>query len=273
MAEILVDTHCHIQSIGKTDMGEETTRQLWQKTGDKTAASVIEDAVKAGVHRLICVGCELEDSKLAIDFVSSNDFCFASIGLHPHESQHYAGQKTKLDDFAALVSLPKVVAIGECGLDYFYGHSPKKDQLEILNFQLELASSHNLPLIFHVREAFDDFWPIFDSFKGIRGVLHSFTDSADNLSMALERGLFIGVNGIATFAKSEALLEVYRRIPASNLLLETDSPFLTPVPYRGTINEPKNVVEVAKFLSGLRGETMNDLATATTANASLIFGI
>jgi TatD DNase family protein len=128
-------------------------------------------------------------------------------------------------------------------------------------------------MVFHVREAFDDFWPIFDSYSGIRGVLHSFTDSATNLDKAVERELYLGVNGIATFAKDPGLLEVYRTIPLSNLLLETDAPFLTPSPFRGTINEPAKIGIIADFLSELRGEVRADLAAATTANARQLFGI
>jgi TatD DNase family protein len=269
----LVDTHCHIQSIGlKT--GERSTREAWAKAPELTADDVVQNAQEHGVTRLICVGCELEDSQLAVEFVQNRPNCWASIGLHPHEAQHYAGNKAKLDEFANLVKQPKVVAIGECGLDFYYNHSPKAAQLEVLKFQIELAIQHQLPLIFHVREAFDDFWPIFDQYEGkIRGVLHSFTDSKANMEKATKNGLYIGVNGIATFAKDPQQLEVYRSIPLASLLLETDAPFLTPTPYRGSINEPKRVGTVADFLADLRGETRESLATATTTNARSLFGI
>lgn len=267
----LADTHCHIQSIG-LNQGERTTRELWAKA-ELTADVVVADALEAGVTRLICVGCDLADSQLAINFVQKRQGCWASIGIHPHEAQNFAGQQGKLDEFAALATQPKVVAIGECGLDYYYTHSPKADQVAVLQFQIELALKHNLPLIFHVREAFDDFWPVFDSYQGLRGVLHSYTDSADNVVKALERHLYVGVNGIATFAKDPAQLEVYKSIPLSNLLLETDSPFLTPTPYRGSINQPKRVGVVADFVAHLRGEDRAQLAGATTANARQLFGI
>lgn len=267
----LVDTHCHIQSIG-LEVGERTTRELWAKSG-LNPDQVVTSAVDSRVTKLMCVGCDLEDSKLAIDFASGRSSCWVSIGLHPHEAQHYAGQQSKLDDFASLVSADKVVAIGECGLDFYYSHSPKEDQLEVLRFQIELALKHDKPMIFHVREAFDEFWPVFESYEGIRGVLHSFTDSADNLAKALEHGLYIGVNGIASFAKNPEQLEVYRSIPLSNLLLETDSPFLAPVPYRGKINQPSQLNAVADFLSQLRSEDRQLLADTTTKNAEGLFGI
>jgi TatD DNase family protein len=267
----LVDTHCHIQSAGLTH-GERATRELWAKS-DLTSDELVVGAVAQGVTRLICVGCDLADSKLAVDFVKTRENCWASIGIHPHEAQHYAGQQAKLDEFAALAAASKVVAVGECGLDYFYEHSPREAQIELLEFQLELAKKHDLPLIFHVREAFEDFWPIFEAAGGVRGVLHSFTDNQANLDKALERGLYIGVNGIATFAKDPKQLAVYRAVPLQKLLLETDAPFLTPTPYRGTINQPKRVGTIAEFLANLRAENLDQLASATTANARALFGI
>jgi TatD DNase family protein len=167
----------------------------------------------------------------------------------------------------------KIIAIGECGLDYFYGHSSKADQVKALHFQIELALERNLPLIFHVRDAFDDFWPILDSYKNLRGVIHSFTDSAHNLEKALQRGLYIGVNGIMTFTKNQWQLEVAKNIPLDQLLIETDAPFLTPVPHRGKVNEPAHALLVARFLAGLRGEAPESVAAATTNNARALFSI
>lgn len=270
----LVDTHCHIQSIG-LQTGERGTREMWAKAPEITADTVIKDAAAQGVKRLICVGCDVEDSQLAVDFVQDRENCWASIGIHPHEAQHFIGGETssKLAHFASLVVAPKVVAIGECGLDYYYEHSSKADQIKALEFQIELALDADLPIIFHVREAFDDFWPIFDAYKDIRGVLHSFTDSLANMQKGVERGLYIGVNGIATFAKNPDQLEVYKSVPLDRLLLETDAPFLTPTPYRGSINEPKRLGAIADFMAELRGESREKLAIQTTNNARKLFGV
>lgn len=269
----LVDTHCHIQSAGMPK-GERITRELWAKAPGLSGDGIVKAAAEAGVTRLLCVGCDLEDSRLAAGFVQDRENCWASIGIHPHEAQHYAphSEADSLVEFASLASKPKVVAIGETGLDYYYEHSPKKDQIQILEFQIELALSAGLPMIFHVRDAFDDFWPVFDAYEGVRGVVHSFTDSKENLKKALERGLYIGVNGIATFSKDPAQREAYKSIPLERLLLETDSPFLTPTPYRGSINEPKRLSAVADFLAELRGEDRQSLARATTSNARSLFG-
>lgn len=270
----LFDTHCHIQSAGQTS-GERATRELWAKS-ESTIDEIVERAHGHGVSEMICVGCDLADSRLAVDSVKSRENLFASIGIHPHEAQHHLDADTKTQFANLLEDGPvnaKIVAIGECGLDYFYEHSPKEMQTEVLKLQLELASTHNLPLIFHVREALDDFWPIFDSYPGLRGVLHSFTDTEAHLQQAIDRNLYIGVNGIATFAKRPEQQAMYRAIPLENLVLETDAPFLTPVPYRGTICEPYHVRTTADFLAQLRGETMETLAEATTRNARQLFNV
>jgi TatD DNase family protein len=267
----LIDTHCHIQSIG-AHTGEAGTMRLWAES-NLTAETVIANAHEHGVSKMICVGCDLEDSRQVIEFVKDKPECFATIGIHPHEAKRYAKDKEALNQFASLAKKDKVVAIGECGLDYFYGHSPKEDQIEVLKFQIELALKQDLSLIFHVRDAFDDFWPIFEQYEGIRGVLHSFTDNMANLDKALSKSLLIGVNGIATFNKKPEQEAVYKAIPLDKLLLETDSPFLTPAPFRGTINEPMRVGLVAEFLSKLKSEDRQSLAGKTTKNAIELFGI
>lgn len=270
----LTDTHCHIQSVGAA-AGERHTRELWAKAGGMTPDGVIQNAVETGVTRLVCVGCDLEDSRLAVEFVKSRENCWASVGIHPHEAQHYLS-KTAQSQFASLLedepSDKKIVAVGECGLDFYYNHSPKEVQIEMLKFQLELAKKHDLPVIFHVREAFADFWPLYDRYR-VRGVLHSFTDSSENLARALERQLYIGVNGIATFTKSAEQLEMYASVPLGSLLLETDAPYLTPTPYRGTVNEPKHIPEIAAYMAQLQGVAMEELAAATTQNAVSLFNL
>jgi TatD DNase family protein len=251
------DTHCHIQFADYPLDAEET----------------IAAAHAAGVKRLMIVGCTLEDSEAAVPFVRDHDNTWASIGLHPHEAHHYVNDGEALNKFAHLATQPKVVAVGETGLDYFYNHSPREAQIRLLEFQLDLARQHNLPVVFHVREAFDDFWPIFDNFRGLRGVVHSFTSTTQELDRVLSRGLYVGLNGIMTFTKHQNQLDMARAVPADRLLLETDAPFLTPDPYRGKVCEPKHVVVTAEFLSRLRGESIEDLSQATTSNACRLFSV
>lgn len=267
----LFDTHCHIHEIV-----EKLTPvyDKWREDGvERDPDEVIQRAHDAGVERMICIGTSIEDSLLATQFVAQKEGVWASIGIHPHEAERYVGRKEALDAFAGLVYRNKVIAVGECGLDYFYEHSPREAQIEMLKFQIELALKHNLPLSFHVREAFDDFWPIFEQYEGIRGVLHSFTDSEANMQRAVAHGLYVGMNGIATFAKSPAQQAMYQAIPMDHLLLETDAPFLTPTPYRGTICEPSHTAAIAEAGAKSRGMSLEEFATKTTANARTLFGV
>lgn len=250
-----VDTHCHIH-FPDYELDPE---------------DVMTAAAKDGVSRLICVGCTLSDSQAAVSFVAAHDDAWASIGLHPHESSVYVDDDKGLQQFRGLASAPKVIAIGETGLDYYYEHSSRKDQQKMLRFQLDLAIEFNLPLIFHVRDAFEDFWPIFDEYDGLRGVIHSFTATQKELDQILQRGLYVGLNGITTFTRSPDQLAAVKAAPLDKILLETDAPFLTPVPFRGKVCEPKYVRVTAEFLSEFRGESLDDFAATTTQNAFDLF--
>lgn len=276
-----VDTHCHIHEAGDHTNGDEFVRSKWAKAGITEPSKIIQESVDAGVKNMICVGCTLRDSELAIELANKSPNCWASIGIHPHEAKDHSN-KSLQSEFKALLDLNnyssagmvrKIVAIGECGLDYYYNHSDKADQKKILEFQLELAQKHDLPVIFHVREAFDDFWPIFDQFKGLRGVIHSFSSDSGDLDKILSRGLFVGLNGIMTFTKVAEQLEAAKRIPLDKLLLETDAPYLTPAPERSIICQPKHIVRTAEYLAGLRDENIEQLARVTTQNACNLFGI
>lgn len=266
------DTHCHIHEVTTALDGDAMVQNKWAKAGITDPRPLIDEASAAGVSRLMLVGCSMRDSELALELATERPRCWASIGIHPHEAKHHLDAETQVA-FARLAGDEKVKAIGECGLDYFYSHSTKEDQVSLLEFQLQLAQDHKLPLIFHVRDAFEDFWPILDNFRGLQGVIHSFSSHAQHLEQALSRGLYIGLNGIMTFTKDEAQLRAARAVPTDRLLLETDAPFLTPAPERGTICTPKHLVLTAEFLAGLRGESVQQLADATTHNACNLFGL
>lgn len=247
------DTHCHIHEESYAD-----------------SQVAYERALETGVGRMICVGTDIRTSREAVQFALDHENAWAIIGVHPHEAEH---EKGRVDELRALLqdeaSAAKIVGIGEIGLDYYYTHSPREVQIEMLRDQIELAQEFKLPISFHVREAFDDFWPIFDTYEGLRGVLHSFTDNLANLEIATGKGLYIGVNGISTFAKDKS--EVYAAIPMEKLLLETDAPFLTPVPNRGKVNEPAFITYVAKLLSDLHSVSLEELSAATERNATTLF--
>lgn len=272
----LVDTHCHIHEIQAEGNEHDGVHQRWAKAGVTDAGVVADAARAAGVRQLLCVGTDVDDSALAVDFVRSRQDAWATIGIHPHEAKRYVGDDAAQRRFAALADHEKVVAVGECGLDFYYGHSPQADQESMLRFQIELALAHDLPMVFHVRDAFEAFWPIFDSYHAttpIRGVVHSFTAGRDVLDQALQRGLYIGLNGIMTFTKDQEQLAAARAVPQERIVLETDAPFLTPAPHRGTICEPKHVRVTLEFLAALRDEDARQLASATTTNARHLFGL
>ncbi|HMI09213.1 MAG TPA: TatD family hydrolase [Candidatus Saccharimonadales bacterium] len=247
---MLIDTHCHIHEADYPLDADE----------------VIKRASEVGVEKMICVGTSEESSKRAVEFASTRQGIFAAIGVHPHDT------KDGWEEITAHIQ-KKPVAIGEIGLDYFYTHSPRDVQIKALEGQIDLALTHNLPIIFHVRDAFSDFWPILDNFKGIRGELHSFTDTKQHLEEALKRNLYIGVNGISTFTKNEAQKSMFSSIPLNKLLLETDAPFLTPIPFRGKVNEPGFVKGVAEHQALVRGLSLEQIAATTSANAAALFAL
>ena len=249
---MLIDTHCHIHESYELPIDE-----------------VLTTADEADVKQYICVGTSETSSRQAIEFSDKHPDSFASIGVHPHDTKD---GYSKIAELAASGS-EKLVAVGEIGLDYFYTNSPREVQIEALKTQIEVALAHNLPIIFHVREAFDDFWPIFDSYKGIRGVLHSFTDSKQNMEKAVSKGLFIGVNGISTFTKDETQKAMFDAIPLGRLLFETDAPFLTPTPYRGKINQPAYVKVIAQHHADRRGVSLKEISDATSQNARALFNL
>lgn len=248
---MFIDTHCHIHESGffKDDREEVYKRAIAAKL------------------KMICIGTSERFSTEAIEFVASHDDTWATVGVHPHDTK---------DGWAKIGELlkkkpQKLVGIGEIGLDYFYNNSPREVQIKALEDQLQWAMDYNLPVSFHVREAYDDFWPIFANFPGVRGVLHSYTDTVTNLEKALSDGLFIGVNGISTFARDKQAM--FDAVPLEKMLLETDAPFLTPVPLRGKINEPAFVRNVAEYHAKRRGVELEHLARVTSANASRLFEI
>ncbi|MBI5357625.1 TatD family hydrolase [Candidatus Saccharibacteria bacterium] len=264
-----VDTHCHIHAAKPSR--KDFTANKWHESGRKDPEELLVSAKKFGVSRLICVGTDLEDSRDAIEFAGKNEGVWASLGIHPHEAAKY--KELPSAEVEKLIKKPKVVAIGEVGLDYYYEHSPRAAQIKLLEMFLGQAEESDLPVIFHVRDAFDDFWPILNNFKNIRGVLHSFTADKEVLKQGLSNNLYIGLNGIMTFTKDENQLEMAKLVPLDRLVLETDAPYLTPKPFRGKVCRPEHVVNTAEFLADLRGERVEDMAKQTTKNACNIFGI
>jgi TatD DNase family protein len=251
---MLIDTHAHIHF----------------DSYDEDVDAVIGRATEAGVERIICVGVDAVDSATTVKFVENRDNCYATVGLHPHEA---AKGRPALDKIAELVTSPKVVAVGECGLDYFRNLSPRSEQEAALRFQIELAIKHDKALVFHIRDAFPDFFRIVDDYEIKRAVVHCFTAGVTEMHQSIDRGFYVALNGIMTFTKDELQLEAAKNVPLDKLVLETDCPFLTPAPKRGQRNEPANVALTAAFLANLRGEPLAELSAATSQNALRLFNI
>jgi len=252
----LVDSHCHLDFpdyAGKVD-------------------EVMARAGAAGVGVCLSIGTELKrfPGVKAVAEKFPNVWC--SVGVHPHEAE-----KELQDDEAALIreaAHPKVVGIGETGLDYYYEHSPRQPQQQNFRAHIAAARQTGLPVIVHTRDADDDTIDILRDEMGkgaFTGLIHCFTGTQKLADAALELGLYISVSGIATFKNSTALRDVIKTVPLERLLVETDAPFLAPVPYRGRTNEPAFVVHTAKMLAELKGVPESQLAQATTENFFRLF--
>jgi TatD DNase family protein len=252
----LVDSHCHLDFPEYAD-------QLDQ---------VVARAGAAGVGVCLSIGTELKrfPGVKAVAEKFPNVWC--SVGVHPHEAE-----KELLDDEAALIreaAHPKVVGIGETGLDYYYEHSPRAQQQANFRSHIAAARQTGLPVIVHTRDADDDTIAILRDEMGkgpFTGLIHCFTGTQKLADAALEMGLSISVSGIATFKNSQLLRDVIQSVPLDRLLVETDAPFLAPVPHRGKTNEPAFVVHTAKMLAELKGVTPEELAKTTTENFFRLF--
>ena len=244
----LIDSHCHLHDLDFYTPEEQ--------------AKALAACAEKQVEKLICIGTDHEDSFKAAEFAAHNPTkLFWSYGIHPNEFD-----KPRKDVQFEHNNRP--VAIGEVGLDYHYGENDKLDQARLLEEMVDLAIREDLPLIFHVREAFDDFFAILDNFSTakIRGVVHSFSDNKKNLKKSLERDFYIGVNGLATYS-------TLPMPPIERILLETDAPFLAPVPLCGQTNQPVNVHYVAKWISEKLGLDFDEVARITTENSETLFNL
>ena len=246
----LVDSHCHLDD-----------RQF---EGDRE--QVIERALAAGVEWMMGIGTGggPPDLEAAIDLAERYPCLYATVGVHPHDAAKAAPETFAwLRDLAAH---PKVLAIGEIGLDYHYDLSPRETQREVFATQLELAAEIGKPVVIHTREAWDDTMRLLRERRQGPGILHCFTGDEAQAREALDLGFYIAIGGVVTFPKAESLRAAARIVPEDRLLLETDCPYLAPVPKRGKRNEPAYLAETAKKLAEVRAVPLEQIAEATTAN-------
>ena len=233
------------------------------------AQSVLARARELGVRGFVVPATKLDDAPQTVAIAQQHDDVWAAVGFHPHEAKDC--DDAAFAEIERLACDPAVVAIGECGLDYHYMHSPRMTQRAVLLRHLDLAKRLGKPIIIHNRESSDDILELLP--RDGNGILHSFTENYDIAKQLIDRGYFISLSGIVTFRTAETLRDCAKRLPHDRVLIETDTPFLAPVPFRGRENEPAYVVKIAELLASLWDTTLEDVAASTTANFERAFGV
>lgn len=263
----LVDSHCHLNF----------------PRYQKDLSAVLERAGAAGVRRTIIPAVDLAGSREVVALTTQWDCCHGAVGIHPNSSNEISlAQLPQVrSELMRLSQFAEIVAIGEIGLDFYRDHSPPEQQEKVLRAQLQLAADAALPVILHNRDATAALLDILEEWaadlppalQGRAGVLHSFSGDWQDAERALNAGFYLGLSGPLTYPSAETLKEVAARAPLERILLETDGPFLTPIPLRGKRNEPAHLTYIAERLALLRGISLDDVAVATTANAERLFAL
>ena len=250
------DSHCHINSADFATDRED----------------VVQRAREMKVEYILDVSDDIADTPKIIEFCRNHPKIYTTAGIHPEIADKYPD--FCVADFAEIVKSPYVVGIGECGLDYYYSSNTKDRQINILKEHIKASQEYDLPLSIHNRDSDADIMQILSEaykIKPFRGELHCFSSSAELCNFALQIGFYISASGIITFKKSEELRNVFATVPIDRLLIETDSPFLAPIPHRGERNEPAFVVNTAQVLAEVKGLSVDELATVTTTNFLNLF--
>lgn len=248
-----IDNHCHLD-------------------GDDDAAATVEESMSAGVAAMVCVGVTVERSVACMELAAKFDNVWATAGVHPHDASD--GIEGLEDLLVSGKAAGTVVAVGECGFDYHYDHSPRDDQRRVFAAQIRLAHDHELPLVIHTRDAWTETFDLLDA-EGMptRTVFHCFTGGPEEATAALERGAKLSISGIVTFGGTEELREAVAATPLDSLMVETDSPYLAPAPHRGKRNRPAWVGHVGEAIADLHGCGVSEVAKATTSNALTFYGL
>jgi TatD DNase family protein len=252
---MLVDSHCHLDFA---DFAPERE-------------AVIERARAAGIGTMVTICTRLDEFPAVRAIADAHDDIWCSVGVHPHEAADYA--TTTADELAILAAHPRVIGIGETGLDFHYDHSPRDVQERIFRAHIAAARAIGLPLIVHAREADPEIARILKEEGATAGVLHCFSSGRALAEAALDLGFYISVSGIVTFKNAHELRGIVRDVPLDRLLVETDAPYLAPVPYRGKDNEPAYVIKIAELLASLWGRELADVAAQTTSNFERAFSV
>lgn len=249
---MFTDTHCHLYKEYFEDLDE-----------------VIKKINDNNVNRIINNGCDRKSNEEVLELLGKYDCMYGSLGIHPESADTYT--EDDLHFIEEHINDLKVVAIGEIGLDYYWTKDNKEKQKELFEYQLKLAERVNKPVIIHSREATQDTIDILKKYN-VRGTIHSFSGSYETACIYIKMGFLLGINGVITF-KNCNLKDVVSKLDLTNILLETDSPYLTPVPYRGKRNDSSHIIDIAKFICELKGCSMEELAKETNGNISRCFDI
>jgi len=255
-----VDAHCHLQ----LEIGE-------ARFSPADADAQLQRAREADIEWMVCVGTGLETSSQAVDLAAHYDDVYATVGLHPHDASNLDAE---WEGIAAMAGDERVVAIGEAGFDLHYTHSPRAEQEAAFRRHVRLAHEVSRPLMIHSREAWDDTFRVLDD-EGVpaRTIFHCFTGGPDEARLALDRGCYLSFSGIVSFKSADDVRAAAALAPADRVLVETDSPYLAPVPYRGKPNEPAYLPLVGAALAEARGVDVGAIAELTRVNAARVFGV
>ena len=247
----MIDTHCHILSEYYEDI-----------------PSLIEKIKDAGVEKIIINGSDLKSNKEVLELIKKYDIVYGAIGFHPTELDDY--NEECLEWLEEHICDEKIVALGEIGLDYHYDNTDKILQNDVFKKQLELALKYNKPVIVHSRDAIQDTYNMMSNYN-LHGSIHAFSGSLEMAKLFIKKGYYIGIGGVCTFKNANNIVNVIKGIPLEYILLETDSPYLSPVPYRGQVNTPCNIPVIAKKIAEIKGEDLLDVSKVTTSNAYDVF--
>lgn len=249
----------------------DTHAHLLSPDFDADRSRIIEELQMHNIAGYVECGTNQQDSMQAAALARNYAEVFAAVGVHPHDAKDWDRITEKI--IADLLHEKGVVALGEIGLDYHYDFSPRETQKKVFRAQMKLAGEKKVPVIIHTREAWQDTLEILAEFPEVTGIMHCYSGSAETVRMLLERGWYIAFGGAITFKNAKKPLEALKEVPLDRLLIETDSPYMTPVPYRGQRNTPVNVRLVAEKAAEVRGEDLTVIEKATTQNAGRVFGI
>ncbi len=272
------DSHCHVQEEYVSGRASDASGGAGRPAEEAEVGAVLARAAGAGVDRLICIGTGAATSEQALGVARATarqgtaPRAWATVGLHPHEASE------GVDEVAAVLARAvdqedgAVVAVGECGLDYYYEHSPRDAQRAVFAAQIALAHTHGLALVIHARDAWDDMFDVLDA-EGVpdRTVLHCFTGGTEEVDRCLRAGMFVSFSGIITFKNAVDVRAAAERCPLDRLLVETDSPFLAPVPHRGRTNEPSYLPLVGEAVAAVKGCSVDEVRERTDLSTAMVF--